>query len=112
MQLDGANSTCSITESSISDPDDTLSNNDSEIQRETSPIQITPKKSTNDHVTSSLPLITVTNARSLYNKSQSFKDLLFELGIEVSIVSETWERENFPLSELFLSLEFLVISLV
>ena len=40
-----------------------------------------------------LTLISVTNAHSLYNKSENFKTLLKELTIECSIVSETWERK-------------------
>ena len=37
---------------------------------------------------SSLPLVTVLNARSLYNKKSNFKTLMTELGIEAAIISE------------------------
>ena len=40
------------------------------------------------------------NARSLYNKPENFKTFLKELGVEVAIVSETWEREEQSLEEL------------
>ena len=40
------------------------------------------------------------NARSLYNKNKNFKKFMTELGCEVAIVSETWEREDKPLDQL------------
>ena len=46
---------------------------------------------------SSLPLVAVLNARSLYNKHGSFKTLMDELGIEAGIISE---REDQPLDKL------------
>ena len=49
---------------------------------------------------SSLPLVAVLNCRSLYNKSDNFKKFLNELGIEVSIISESWEREEMSLENL------------
>ena len=46
---------------------------------------------------STLPLIGVLNARSLYNKCENFQTLLKELGIEAGIISERWEREEISL---------------
>ena len=40
------------------------------------------------------------NARSLYNKADHFKNFIKELGVEVSIISETWEREEQSLENL------------
>ena len=40
------------------------------------------------------------NARSLYQKKDNFKTFVKELGIEIAIVSETWEREDETLGEL------------
>ena len=49
---------------------------------------------------SSLPLVAVLNARSIYNKADNFKNLMNELRIEVGIVSESWEREELSLEKL------------
>ena len=49
---------------------------------------------------SSLPLVAVMNARSLYNKANNFKQFLSELGVEVAIVAESWEREEKSLEDL------------
>ena len=80
-------------------------NTEDEIDPETGPISITPPTKLNKRKrkileASSLPLVAVLNARSLYNKSDNFKTLLSELGIEVSIISETWEREEQSLESL------------
>ena len=78
---------------------------DDEIDPEMTPISITPASKPSKNKlkilkASSLPLITVMNARSLYNKPDNFKTFLNELGIEVAIVSESWEREDKPLDNL------------
>ena len=59
---------------------------------------------------SSLPLICVANARSLYNKSSNFKHILHELGIEIAIISETWERQELSLDNLLNLHQYKVIS--
>ena len=41
-----------------------------------------------------LTLCMMLNARSLYNKSEHFKNLLHQIGPEITIVSETWERQK------------------
>ena len=49
---------------------------------------------------SSLPLVAVLNARSLYNKPDNIKTFMNELGVELLIASETWERERLSLDTL------------
>ena len=78
---------------------------DDEIEPDRTPISITPAKMPNKRTlkvlqASSLPLVSVLNARSIYNKKDSFKTLLHELGIEAAIVSESWEREDLSLEDL------------
>ena len=58
----------------------------------------------------SLPLICVANARSLYNKSTNFKHILHELGVEIALISETWERQELSLNELLNLQQYKVIS--
>ena len=58
------------------------------------------KKGSKFDKASNLPLVSVLNARSLYNKKSNFKTFVTELGIELAIVSETWERENESLETL------------
>ena len=64
------------------------------------PVLLEVKKSSKVQNATSLPLISVMNARSLYQKKDNFKTFLKELGIEIAIVSETWERENETLGAL------------
>ena len=80
-------------------------NTDDEIGAEPTPISITPqrrpcKRKLKILKASSLPLVAVLNARSLYNKAENFKLFMNELGIEVGIVAESWEREEFSLEKL------------
>ena len=58
------------------------------------PVKLEIKKSSKIESASTLPLISVMNARSLYQKRNNFKTLVNELGLELAIVSETWEREE------------------
>ena len=64
------------------------------------PKRVVDKKTLNVLKASSLPLMCVLNARSLYNKVDNFKTFIKELGIEFAIISETWERADFSLEEL------------
>ena len=50
------------------------------------------------------------NARSLYNKRVNFKKLLYEVGPDISIISETWERQRESIDELLSSDQFKSIS--
>ena len=103
-QMDGADVSCdTLSDTDVSQS--TECDTEDEIEPDNSPIVLTPATKPNSRQmkisqASSLPLITVLNARSLYNKPGNFKKLLTELGIEVAICSETWEREDKPLTEL------------
>ena len=46
-----------------------------------------------------LPLCVMLNARSVYNKADHFKDL-YQLGPDLIIVSETWERRRIRLKDI------------
>ena len=108
-QLDGNDSKLSL---SLSSSDNSLSESkmseydtEDELEPERSPISVSPVSKPNRRTlkilqASSLPLISVLNCRSLYNKNENFKSLLNELGIEAAIVSESWEREEYPLEKL------------
>ena len=50
------------------------------------------------------------NARSLYNKADSFRNLLYQIGPDFVIVSETWERQKQSLDNLLSSAQYKVIS--
>ena len=50
------------------------------------------------------------NARSLYNKADNFMNLLHQITPEITIVSETWERQRQSLENLISSETFKVIS--
>ena len=59
---------------------------------------------------SPLPLCMMLNARSLYNKAYSFKNLLHKIAPEITMVSETWERQKQTLEKLLSSEQFKVVS--
>ena len=63
-------------------------------------LEVKKKKNSKFEQASSLHLISVLNARSLYPKKDNFKSFVTELGIEIALVSETWEREEESLEEL------------
>ena len=50
------------------------------------------------------------NARSLYNKRDNFKNLLYQIGPDLAIVSETWERQRQSLDNLLSSEQFKIVS--
>ena len=108
-QMDGANS--SVNSSTVSElteddsDDDSALLTDEEIDPDHAPFCPSPKTKPNKRdlkllKASSLPLIALLNARSLYNKNSNFKTFVTELGIEAAIISETWEREDKPLKDL------------
>ena len=110
VQVDGVNSinSSSSSEDELSDTDNSnVTNYDSqdEIDPDTTPIIIpaSSKPSLKQRKilkASSLPLAAVLNCRSLYNKPDNFKKFMNELGIEVAIISESWEREELSLENL------------
>ena len=79
----------------LTPPADLSINNSSSL-----PVVLSIKKTSRSENASSLPLVSVLNARSLYKKCDNFKTFINELGIELSIVSETWEREEMSLETL------------
>jgi hypothetical protein len=106
VQIDGLDSCNNSSSDSEDESDRNVSDYDTEdeIEPDTEPINITPttvpSKKRRILQASFLPLVAVMNARSLYNKPESFKTFLKELGVEVVIVSETWEREEQSLEEM------------
>ena len=64
----------------------------------------------NAQQTSRLPLCLLMNARSLYNKNQNFKTLLYQMCPDIAIISETWERKRLTLKGLLDSNKFKSIS--
>ena len=52
----------------------------------------------NADMSSSLPLCLLLNARSVYNKSDNMRDMLHQVGPDVCIISEMFERERRRLS--------------
>ena len=57
-----------------------------------------------------LPVVMNINPRSIYNKADEFKILLEQYEAEVICMSESWDRENFTLSQLLQLENFKVIS--
>ena len=47
-----------------------------------------------------LPVIMNINPRSIYNKTEEFSVLLDQYSADLITISESWERDNLPLSEL------------
>ena len=59
---------------------------------------------------SSVPLTMVANLRSAYNKDKNIKQTLHTLGLDLLIVSETWERPHRGLAELLASPHHTILS--
>ena len=110
VQVDGLDSIDSTSSSEdehseIDDSNVTTYDSQDEIDPDTTPIIIPSStkpsmKQRKIMKASSLPLVAVLNCRSLYNKPDNFKKFLNELGIEVAIISESWEREELSLENL------------
>ena len=86
----------SSNESETSNDDSCMTDyeTDDEIEPDVTPITLTPTVKPSNRKqkilkASSLPLVTLLNARSLYNKADNFKKFTEELGIEVAIISES-----------------------
>ena len=50
------------------------------------------------------------NARSLYNKIDNFRELMHQIGPDLILASETWERKRKPLSQILSSNLYKIIS--
>ena len=116
-QLDGndTGSICSDLSSSLVQTSNTSSADsiyasEEELDPRVSPVKLDAKKSSKFKQANALPLVMVTNARSLYPKPDNLKTLLTELGIEIAIVSETWERERESLETLLKLQNYKIIS--
>ena len=107
-QLDGAESipdSFSDVQSSVNQDNSSLVDADDEVAPENSPFIKTKRANPcrNRYKLSNactLPLLAVTNARSVHNKSNSLKTFVSEIYVEVTIVSETCEREDLTLKDI------------
>ena len=88
------------SENGCDNESDTDYETDDEAEPLIMPMHMNHISSKRINTATSLPLICVANARSLYNKSTNFKHILHELGVEIALISETWERQELSLDEL------------
>ena len=108
VQVDGNDITDNLSsDDELSDDESNVTEYDTEdeIEPQTTPISISPVTKPNKRKmkilqASSHPLVGLLNARSLYNKADNLKTLLNELGLEIAIISEGWERDETPLDDL------------
>ena len=56
--------------------------------------------SKNVQQSSYIPLGMMLNARSLYNKIGNFRELMHQIGPDLILASETWERKRKPLTRI------------
>ena len=61
-------------------------------------------------IPTSLPLCMCANARSVYNKVDSLRNILNTIGPDITIISETWERKNCSLEQLLCSSQLKCVS--
>ena len=108
LQLDGNISSSESSFSSWANPNDPDSDDDTNDEDDdilppadltvknpsNQPVELEVKKISRLENASSLPLVSVLNARSLYQKKDNFKSFINELGIELAIILETWERDE------------------
>ena len=112
-----------ISDSESDDSDDTEYETDDEVESTVNPLILTPALNQTQlpevpiqleiqtsNQSPPLPLCMMLNARSLYNKSDCFKNLLYQIGPDLTIISETWERQKLSLNDLLSSEQFKVIS--
>ena len=59
---------------------------------------------------SKMPKFLICNPRSVYNKSTQLKKFIKEEEIDVCCLSETWEREDKPLSTILAMKDYQIIS--
>ena len=59
---------------------------------------------------SSLPLCLVFNARSIFNKTCSLRNMLNQFGPDLSIILESWEQETKQIKDVLKSIQFKTIS--
>ena len=74
------------------------------------PLVLEVASSLNKQQSAYLPLCLLLNARSLYNKKSNFTELLYQIGPDLAIVSETWERKRQNIDQLLQADHFKSIS--
>ena len=79
-----------------------------QVTRPGQPVQMNVNMN-NNQKSSSLPLCMMLNARSVYNKVDHFKDL-YQLGPDIILVSETWEKRRKQLNDIIRTHQFKTIS--
>ena len=67
-------------------------------------------KISEDENFSPLPLCLILNCRSVYNKPKALREMLNTISPSVTILSETWERENLRLDSVLKSKHFESVS--
>ena len=98
------------SENECDNESDTEYETDDEAEPLIIPMHMNHISSKRINTATSLPLICVANARSLYNKSTNFKHILHELGVEIALISETLERQELSLDELLSLQQHKIIS--
>ena len=117
-----------VTENSSDDNDDSLdsTNYDTEDEALSEPIpaNLSPVPGQDVHPgqpimldvnldhgqSSNLPLCLLFNARSIFNKSDNLTEMLHQIGPDMAIISETFERERKRLNNVLNSRHFISIS--
>ena len=121
-----ANDTISTNDTSSVSDDDTDFDTDDELDPEPIPANLSPVAGQiftpgkpieldvnlmqNNHKSSNLPLCIMLNSRSLYNKIENFRELLYQIGPSIALVSETWERKRKQIKDILESTQFKSIS--
>ena len=57
-----------------------------------------------------MPVVVNINPRSIYRKVTELKIFIEQSGVDLAFLSETWERENLPLENIFKMEKFIIIS--
>lgn len=73
------------------------------------PIKMKVNMKSNNHQSLYIPFCLMMNARSLYNKQEHFKDL-YQLGPDLILTSETWEKPRKKLTDLIGTNQYKVLS--
>ena len=126
IQLDGNDSIISeiesLSSSELSITLSTIFDTDEEVDPEPIPAVFLPNSNPSQNTKlevdtdikikapTRLPLCIMLNARSLYNKKNNFQTLLNQIGPDLAITSETWEREKQNLDDLFAPFQYKTIS--
>ena len=80
------------------------------LQPKRPPVRKTIKRNNDILQSMELPVIMNINPRSIYNKTEEFSVLLEQYSADLITISESWDREDLPLSELLKLENFRVIT--